>query len=274
MKLYQKIIEGSKTHVYILGFPVYYENIKDNETRKRFLWMHSVKKREVGIVQNGDKKSIFSKIINTIESDVKNNTSYSMNLTSRKSVEEMFEIVKNFDVISFDIFDTALLRKVEFPSDIFDIMALEMHWPDFTSARKRAEDYARVQKEKTEGHREVTIDEIYGVLRERYNIEMIWMQREIELEKQSSIQNSYIFALYERLIHAGKTVVFTTDMYLPKDTLKEMLESSGYHDFCDIYVSNVYQLRKGDGSLQKKLIEKYPLKKIIHIGDKQDRRCG
>ena len=267
MKLYQKIIEGSKTHVYILGFPVYYENIKDNETRKRFLWMHSVKKREVGIVQNGDKKSIFSKIINTIESDVKNNTSYSMNLTSRKSVEEMFEIVKNFDVISFDIFDTALLRKVEFPSDIFDIMALEMHWPDFTSARKRAEDYARVQKEKTEGHREVTIDEIYGVLRERYNIEMIWMQREIELEKQSSIQNSYIFALYERLIHAGKTVVFTTDMYLPKDTLKEMLESSGYHDFCDIYVSNVYQLRKGDGSLQKKLIEKYPLKKIIHIGD-------
>ena len=64
MKLYQKIIEGSKTHVYILGFPVYYENIKDNETRKRFLWMHSVKKREVGIVQNGDKKSIFSKIIN------------------------------------------------------------------------------------------------------------------------------------------------------------------------------------------------------------------
>ena len=38
MKLYQKIIEGSKTHVYILGFPVYYENIKDNETRKRFLW--------------------------------------------------------------------------------------------------------------------------------------------------------------------------------------------------------------------------------------------
>ena len=75
MKLYQKIIEGSKTHVYILGFPVYYENIKDNETRKRFLWMHSVKKREVGIVQNGDKKSIFSKIINTIESDVKNNTS-------------------------------------------------------------------------------------------------------------------------------------------------------------------------------------------------------
>ena len=110
-----------------------------------------------------------------------------MNLTSRKSVEEMFEIVKKFDVISFDIFDTALLRKVEFPSDIFDIMALEMHWPDFTSARKRAEDYARVQKEKAEGHREVTIDEIYSVLRERYNIEMIWMQREIELEKQSKV---------------------------------------------------------------------------------------
>ena len=100
--------------------------------------MHSVKKREVGIVQNGDKKSIFSKIINTIESDVKNNTSYSMNLTSRKSVEEMFEIVKNFDVISFDIFDTALLRKVEFPSDIFDIMALEMHWPDFYLGQKKS----------------------------------------------------------------------------------------------------------------------------------------
>ena len=36
MKIYQKIIEGSKTHIYIFGFPVYYENIKDNETKKRF----------------------------------------------------------------------------------------------------------------------------------------------------------------------------------------------------------------------------------------------
>lgn len=179
----------------------------------------------------------------------------------------MFDVLKDYDIISFDIFDTALLRKVEFPSDIFDIMSMEMHWPDFSSARKKAEDYARVQKEKKEGHREIVIDEIYDVLKVQYNIDKIWMEREIELEKNSIIQNKFIYQLYKKLLNFGKTIVFTTDMYLPKEVLIEMLKLGGYDKFQDIYVSNYYHLRKGDGTLQKILIETYPHKKIIHIGD-------
>lgn len=264
MNLYKKIVNGDKTHIFFLGLPIYYENRKENEIRKRFLWIRSTKKIDSIVDKKG---TILGKISRKIMNKNEPCSKYSLYLTKRESIDEVFNMVKNYDIISFDIFDTALLRKVEFPADIFDIMSLEMHWPDFSSARKKAEDYARTQKEKIEGHREIIIDEIYDILHNQYNIDKIWMNREIELEKQSILQNDFIFNLYKKLIDLDKTIIFTSDMYLPKDILIEMLKLGGYHKFKNIYVSNSYKLRKGDGTLQKKLVEIYPHKKIIHIGD-------
>ena len=263
-QVYQKIVNGSKTHIYLFGLPIYYENRKENEIRRRFLWMRST------IRTNAPSASArqFEAYLNE-DSLSQKQSSYAIEFTQRKSSDEIFTLLNGFDIISFDIFDTALLRKVEFPNDIFDIMSLEMRWPDFTSARKKAEDIARTKKETAEGHREITLDEIYKILSSYYNINNNWMYREIELEKQSALQNTFIHAIYSRLIAAGKKVIFTTDMYLPEKEIKTMLFDAGYDTFEALYVSNTYHLRKGDGGLQKLLLEKYPGKRIIHVGDNE-----
>ncbi len=196
---------------------------------------------------------------------------YYENDYERPGVEAFFAKLIPYDVISFDIFDTLLYRKVEKPNDIFHLMAAEMGMNDFTHIRKRAETEARDLKEQREGNREIVLSEIYDVLEKNYHMERKWMQREIELELAMSIQNPYIYQVYHLLCallkEMDKTIVFTTDMYLPLDVIEKMLRQNGYTTYNEILLSNVYGARKGDGTLQKILSEHYPDKKIIHIGD-------
>lgn len=192
---------------------------------------------------------------------------YYKNNFERESVNKFVAALIDYDVISFDIFDTLIYRTVEKPNDIFHIMSAEMKMNDFTSIRKKAESTARDIKEKQAGNREIVLKDIYDILEARFHIEKKWMQREIELEISMSIRNEYMYQIYRMLLRFEKTIVFTTDMYLPLDIIKKIVEKNGYAEYNQIILSNEYGLRKGDGTLQQILIEKFPDKKIVHIGD-------
>ena len=187
----------------------------------------------------------------------------------RNDVTTVYNKLKTYDVISFDIFDTALYRNVEIPNDVFAIMAMEMGFNDYINVRKKAENFAREQNEKNTGSREVVLDEIYEVLHKYYGIDYKWKNREIELEYEFNIPNQYILEIYKRLLAAGKIIVFTSDMYLPKPVIEKMLFKNGYGKYTKFYLSNEYGERKGDGTLQKELLKDFPGKKIIHIGDSE-----
>ena len=192
---------------------------------------------------------------------------YYRNDEKRKSINEICEEVSKYDVISFDIFDTAIYRKVEFPDDVFTIMAIETGHNNFVAIRKRAEQEARELNEKKIGSREVTLDEIYEIIQNYYGIDSKYKNREIELEVELSTVNQYIFEVYKRLIKMDKKIVFTSDMYLPKRVIEDILRKNGYNKYEKIYISNEYKLSKGEGKLQQVLIKDYPNLKVIHIGD-------
>jgi len=185
----------------------------------------------------------------------------------RKSVDEMLTVLNQYDVISFDIFDTAIYRKVEKPIDVFTIMASEMGHNDFQKVRKDAENEARALKEKSSFTREIVLSEIYDILEKYYGIDRYWMERELELELDLSQVNPYIFEVYQHLVEMGKEIIFTSDMYLPKEAIVEMLRKNGYTTYSKLYLSNEVKLRKGDGTLQKLILEDYKGKRIVHIGD-------
>ena len=188
-------------------------------------------------------------------------------MTSRLSADDLFKILSQYDVISFDIFDTALSRKVEFPEDVFQIMSVEMEHNDFRSVRKTAENDARDAKEKSDETREVNIDEIYEILEKNFGIDPAWKDREIELELALCEANPVILDVYNRLKNMGKTLVFMSDMYLKRETLDAMLKKIGYSGYEKIFLSNEYGTRKGEGTLQPELVDAYPDKFIVHIGD-------
>lgn len=198
----------------------------------------------------------------------------------RKTPDELVEQLMSYDVISFDVFDTAIFRKVDMPNDVFSIMTMESGHGDFTLIRKTAENVARERKECTEGTREVTLVEIYDVMAEDYGIDPTLMEREISLELELTEANPYIYRLYRELREKGKAVIFISDMYLPQPVIDKILQKGGYTEYQKLYLSNAYKLRKGDGTLQKAVVAELPDRKIIHIGDSpngdvdQSRKAG
>ena len=191
------------------------------------------------------------------------------NSNTRVFLMELLEQLMPYDVISFDIFDTAIYRKVDMPNDVFTIMAMEIGHGDFVNVRKTAENVARERKEALKGTREVTLAEIYDVLEEDYGINRSIMEQEIDLELMLSTINPYIFQVYKELLKEGKRILFTSDMYLPQQIIEEILQKNGYTKYERLYLSNSYGLRKGDGTLQKIILRDYAEKKIVHIGDSQ-----
>lgn len=193
----------------------------------------------------------------------------SENRSSRSTLVDFLERLMPYDVISLDIYDTAVFRKVDMPNDVFTIMAMETGHGDFVNVRKTAENVARERKEASEGTREVTLAEIYDVLVEDYGIDRGGMEQEIHLELALSTVNPYIFQLYTELVKKEKTIIFTSDMYLPQQTIEQILQRNGYADYERLYLSNSYKLHKGDGTIQRVILKDYAGKKIIHIGDSQ-----
>ena len=193
---------------------------------------------------------------------------YLRGMIPRFSADELFKTLLQYDIISFDIFDTAILRRVEYPADIFKVLSVEMKYSYFWNARQEAEKIARNRKQNSEDHtREINIDDIYKVLRTKYGIASKWKDREIGLEITLCTPNPVILEIFNRLKSVGKTLIFMSDTHLPSKILHAILAKSGYTKYEKIFLSNEYKLSQRDGKLQPAILEEYSGKSIIHVGD-------
>lgn len=188
--------------------------------------------------------------------------------SKRISVSELAAIMSEYDVISLDIFDTVIIRNVLEPNDVFEIMAAEMNFSDFYRLRIEGEAAARKLKYDQCNTREVTLEEIYNYLNKFYGVDKNLMNREVEIEKNLCVANPYFIKLYKLLLLMDKTIIFMTDMYLPKSVIEEILITNGYNVYDKIFLSNELGICKGDGKLQKYVYKNYLNgRSAFHIGD-------
>ncbi len=182
--------------------------------------------------------------------------------------QEFEKELSRYDVISFDVFDTLLLRRVDKPRDVFSILEKENKLPGFARDRERAERLAREKKFTAEGTYEVTIDDIYRMPAMRaYGLqeELTWM--ELAAEKRCCYANPAMLDLFARLCSAGKSIVVTSDMYLHTEFIHELLESCGYRGIKACFISGDYGAGKGNGGLFSAVREYAGDRRIAHIGD-------
>jgi HAD superfamily hydrolase (TIGR01549 family) len=90
---------------------------------------------------------------------------------------------------------------------------------------------------------------------------------EIDLELEYCYANSYMLEVFNILKENNKTIIATSDMYLPKEIIEKILLKNGFNGFDKIFVSNEYKCNKGDGKLFNIVKKMYKNKKFIHIGD-------
>ncbi|ORX61238.1 hypothetical protein BCR36DRAFT_315751, partial [Piromyces finnis] len=198
-----------------------------------------------------------------------NNTKMTFTANSNyKKIDELSyslkKAINEYNVISFDIFDTLLVRSYVRPVDLFIHMEQIYNVTGFTEARMMAE--RRVRKTVQGTKEDIKFDEIYEEIDERYK----WLkEKELLLEYQSSNARLFIKDIYEYACQQNKKIIIISDIYLSKQFIVKLLEKNGYTNYDSIYISSEYYKTKGTGSLYNVAMEDLNLsvKDILHVGD-------
>lgn len=182
-----------------------------------------------------------------------------------KNKDELKKKIDEYEAISFDLFDTLIMRKTLEPIDIFDLVELRLQKKgiiirDFKKKRRTAELQSSGKN----------IYHIYEILSKRLQLDEgkmhVILDEEIQCEKEYMIPRKVIAELLDYAVAKGKTVSIISDMYLPSNILADILSSMGIMRYNKLYVSCEYGVGKGNG-LFAEYLKDVQGKKCLHIGD-------
>ena len=183
------------------------------------------------------------------------------------SEQDLVDKINKHDVISFDIFDTLLMRKVLFPNDVFEIVKKRLDSKyefDYVIERKEAE------RELIRKGVNPTIEDIYSNLSRKCNLSEVEKKEllvlEIEIEQKVLIPRKKMQELFFLCKKLGKEIYIVSDMYLTRKYLEKILEQFDFNGYEDIIISCEYGISKEEG-LFSVLKERIGDKSCIHIGD-------
>jgi len=199
------------------------------------------------------------------------------------------EFVKHLDevkLVTFDIFDTAVVRGLSQPEDLFIQLAVTLcalglidtqESETFPVARKEAERQVRHLAWLNERRSEIRLDEIYRQLAMSLHFDVersaMMMEQECAMEFAHCRRNIFIGGLYEQAVSAGKKVGFLSDMYLDHTLVERILNNCGYVDYDILKVSSTSFETKATGALyQTTLREEAGCSPDgwLHVGDNRD----
>ncbi|MBZ7951678.1 HAD-IA family hydrolase [Campylobacter sp. LH-2024] len=170
------------------------------------------------------------------------------------------EISKN-SIISFDLFDTFLLRIFLKPEDIFEYLESYFKIDGFKKNRIDSEILAR----KSLGYYP-SYDDIYNFMDEKFHH---LKQYEKELEYKNIYINPLMKDIFDYAKSLKKKIIFITDMYYNKDFFKNLLTQNKIFGYDNIFISGEIGKSKDEGELFLYVAEQLNVKssEILHIGD-------
>jgi len=176
--------------------------------------------------------------------------------------KKLFNEIRRAETVSFDIFDTLLLRPYVRPDDMFVHMERALNAPGFAEWRRTAEgDFYRAHGT----GREARLDDIYSAAGKFAHMQAAEMQWEENILRA----NPEMKAAFDFAISQGKRVIIASDMYLPLDFIKRVLAKNGYAGYHKLYLSNEINHRKDRGDMYPYIVSDLAATphSILHIGD-------
>lgn len=183
-------------------------------------------------------------------------------------------------LLSLDVFDTLLLRRVESPVQVFDevgrraravgLIDSGLSPPLFRLIRQEAERRARAVARRERGTDEVTLSDIlrYFPVADPERL----MALELAVEAEVLFANPLLLDGLRVLAAQGRAPTLVSDMYLPQDALRFLLRGAGIADdlYRALYVSCEHGCSKRDGGLFRRLLADHPDMDpgdVLHVGD-------
>ncbi len=196
------------------------------------------------------------------------NISYSFENIKGYTKEELLNKAYQADVISFDLFDTLITRKVYSYSDIWELMEKQLHQKcinisNFTNLRLFAE------KELSKSN-SPSLEEIYDYVLEQSHNQSITSDElanlEYSLDCYLLIPRNDMISIYEWAFDQGKKIVITTDSYYSYSQIEKILNILGIKEPDSLFVSSEYKTLKNQ-ELFEVVKKNYSQRELLHIGD-------
>lgn len=181
---------------------------------------------------------------------------------------ELLKKIENADVISFDLFDTLITRKVLVYTDIFELLDLKLREmgiciPDFVRLRLVAEK----ELSKSGAPR---LEEIYAYVLKAVGGSFLSVDQLAEMEWQidlsAMLPREDMCRIYRNELSKGSGVMIVTDSYYSKEKIEQIFEKFVLPKCSQIIVSCEYGTSKGQ-NLYEKVLKEFQGKKLLHIGD-------
>ncbi|MBQ7286707.1 MAG: HAD-IA family hydrolase [Candidatus Gastranaerophilales bacterium] len=188
-------------------------------------------------------------------------------LTFKKSEKLLLERIKSkikkAKVVSFDIFDTLLVRPYIRPIDLFEHMERALDCKGFALERRDAERRTRIRHRELE---DITFDMIYDEIDEEFKH---LKQKEMDWEEMVLRPNPELKQVYDYTKKLNKKIIIVSDMYMPSKFLRRVLRKNGFKDFDKLYVSGEIGKMKVFSTLYQHVLDDLHIKPqdILHIGD-------
>lgn len=184
-------------------------------------------------------------------------------------------------VVSFDVFDTLLVRPTLLPKDVFLLLQADLvaeRGPLFSGfAQLRYEAEAEVRRLSiTAGLGDILLSEIYARLADYLSLSLddaqALMERELALEERLLTPRLAGKQVFEAALRAGKQVIIASDIYLTHDQLMRLLQTHGFAQAARVYVSGELRIQKRTGALFEMILDDLRRQgirpdQVVHIGD-------
>lgn len=183
--------------------------------------------------------------------------------------EKLLEMIESYDTISFDIFDTLVMRKTLIPHDIFFITEQKAKQKGIVAADFQEN---RIRAEKNLIARIPDIYELYEEVQRLMEISDAdrekLLQLELETEHRYLVRRDSVCHLLRAMHKMGKRIFLVSDMYIPKEILLEWLRKMEIVEFEEAFLSCEYHRPKVNGlyEIYKDAAEGT---RYLHIGDSE-----
>ncbi|MBI4855613.1 MAG: haloacid dehalogenase [Acetobacterium woodii] len=191
----------------------------------------------------------------------------------RKGLNHLYKEIEMYDIISFDIFDTIIMRKVLLPTDIFELVEERLKKQynidiDFKKNRIKAERncYQKVDKY-------CDLVQIYEELKKITDVCEDTLEKirklEYDIEFENCVARDDILSAYNYAINNKKTVYLITDMYWDRKILVDLLARNSIYGYEQLLISCEQKKSKQNGDIWELVLKEMINGKILHIGDNQ-----
>lgn len=196
---------------------------------------------------------------------------YEKNPYWSQSEEELRRQIEQHEIISFDFFDTLVMRKVVDPTDVFKYIEYRVSVNDkyryFAVARQKASANCKLV--------EPNLKEIYAQLVEDGYCSAIeaeyLMTKELEIEAEFCVPRHSMLAILKDCLADGKKVFIVSDTYLRKKDFKILMDKIGLGSFPEqqLILSTEERKSKMNGDIWSFKGDECKGKTHLHIGDNE-----